>query len=91
MRTPCTAFFWMTRTAPRQAMSGVLLGLPSRQRAFANLPAVGRTASVKAYLLLDGTLPPIDRIATDRPFYSGKHKKHGMNLQIITHPSGRLL
>jgi hypothetical protein len=29
-----------------------------------------RTASVKAYLILDGTLLPIDRIAADRPFYS---------------------
>jgi hypothetical protein len=35
-----------------------------------------RTASVKAYLILDGTLLQIDRIAADRPFYSGKHKKH---------------
>ena len=23
------------------------------------------------------------RVAADRPFYSGKHKKHGMNLQVI--------
>ncbi|GEC10250.1 hypothetical protein SSP24_79050 [Streptomyces spinoverrucosus] len=30
-----------------------------------------RTASTKAYLLLDGTLLPIGRIAADRPFYSG--------------------
>lgn len=26
---------------------------------------------MKAYLILDGTLLPIDRIAADRPFYSG--------------------
>ncbi len=50
-----------------------------------------RTASVKAYLLLDGTLLPIDRIAADRPFCSGKHRKHGMNVQIIAEPFGRLL
>ncbi|PWI14476.1 IS5 family transposase [Streptomyces sp. Act143] len=50
-----------------------------------------RTASVKAYLILDGTLLPIDRIAADRPFYSGKHKKHGMNVQVIAAPFGRLL
>jgi hypothetical protein len=30
---------------------------------------------MKAYLILDGTLLPIDRIAADRPFCSGKHKK----------------
>ncbi len=50
-----------------------------------------RTASAKAYLLLDGTLLPIDRIAADRPFYSGRHKKHGMNVQVIADPFGRLL
>ncbi|MFI5681804.1 transposase family protein [Streptomyces cellulosae] len=50
-----------------------------------------RTASVKAYLILDGTLLPIDRIAADRPFYSGKHKKHGMNVRVIADPFGRLL
>ena len=42
-------------------------------------------------MLLDGTLLPIDRIADDRPFYSGKHKKHGMNVQLLADPSGRLL
>lgn len=31
------------------------------------------------------------RIAADRPFYSGKHKKHGMNVQVLADPSGRLL
>ena len=48
-------------------------------------------ASRKAYVILDGTLLPIDRIAADRPFYSGKHKRHGMNVQVITDPHGRLL
>jgi hypothetical protein len=50
-----------------------------------------RTASTKAFVLLDGTLLPIDRIAADRPFYSGKHKKHGMNVQVLAGPSGQLL
>lgn len=50
-----------------------------------------RAASMKAYLILDGTLLPIDRIAADRPFYSGKHKKHGMNVQFIADPKGCLL
>ncbi|MET7782552.1 transposase family protein [Streptomyces sp. NPDC005388] len=49
------------------------------------------TAAAKAFVILDGTLLPIDRIAADRPFYSGKHKKHGMNVQVITDPFGRLL
>jgi hypothetical protein len=41
-----------------------------------------------AYLVLDGTLIPVDRVAADRPFYSGKHRKHGMNLQVIASPDG---
>jgi hypothetical protein len=49
------------------------------------------TAAPKASVILDGTLLPIDRIAADRPFYSGKHKKHGMNVQVLTDLMGRLL
>ena len=41
-----------------------------------------------AYAVVDGTLIPVDRVAADRPFYSGKHKKHGMNLQVIASPGG---
>ncbi len=44
-----------------------------------------------AYLVLDGILIPIDRVAADRPFYSGKHRKHGMNLQVIASPDGDIL
>ncbi|MFI6788877.1 transposase family protein [Nonomuraea sp. NPDC050383] len=41
-----------------------------------------------AFVVLDGTLIPIDRVAADRPYYSGKHKKHGMNIQILAAPDG---
>jgi hypothetical protein len=44
-----------------------------------------------AYVVLDGTLIAIDRVAADRPFYSGKHKRHGMNLQVIASPAGDIL
>jgi len=44
-----------------------------------------------AYVVVDGTLIAIDRVAADRPFYSGKHKKHGMNLQVIASPAGDIL
>jgi hypothetical protein len=44
-----------------------------------------------AYVVLDGTLIAVDRVAADRPFYSGKHKHHGMNLQVIASPSGDIL
>ncbi|MFC8232272.1 transposase family protein [Streptomyces sp. NPDC057284] len=56
-----------------------------------NLRAAVKAASRKAFVILDETLLPIDRIASDRPYYSGKHKKHGMNVQVITDPFGRLL
>ncbi|MCX4852002.1 transposase family protein [Streptomyces sp. NBC_00893] len=45
----------------------------------------------KAYVILDGTVLPIDRIAADRPYYSGKKKHHGMNVQVLADPAGRLI
>ena len=47
--------------------------------------------AMSAYLVIDGTLIPIDRVAADRPFYSGKHRKHGMNLQVIASPHGGIV
>jgi hypothetical protein len=44
-----------------------------------------------AYVIIDGTLIPIDRIAVDRPFYSDCHKRHGVNLQVIASPDGTIL
>jgi hypothetical protein len=44
-----------------------------------------------AYVVLDGTLIAIDRVAADRPFYSGKHHHHGMNLQVIASPTGDIV
>jgi hypothetical protein len=44
----------------------------------------------RAFVVLDGTLIPIDRLAADRPFYSGKHRKHGMNLQVIASAEGEI-
>ena len=52
-------------------------------------------AARKAFVILDGTLLRIDRVGTasgrDRPFYSGKHKRHGVNVQVIADPTGRLI
>jgi hypothetical protein len=44
-----------------------------------------------AYAILDGTLIPIDRVADQRPYYSGKHKRHGVNVQVIADAAGRLV
>ncbi|WP_328825829.1 transposase family protein [Streptomyces sp. NBC_00252] len=48
-------------------------------------------ARSKAYVILDGTVLPINRIAADRAYYSGKKRHHGMNVQVLTDPFGRLL
>jgi len=42
-------------------------------------------------VVIDGTLIRIDRVAAGRPFYSGKHRRHGMNLQVISAPDGEIL
>jgi hypothetical protein len=52
-------------------------------------------AAGKAYVIIDGSLLRIDRVAmaskNDRPYYSGKHKVHGLNVQVLADPSGRLI
>ena len=52
-------------------------------------------AAGKAFVILDGTLLAIDRVGMasgyDRAFYSGKHKRHGMNVQVLADPAGRLV
>jgi hypothetical protein len=52
--------------------------------------AMGRIRRL-AYAILDGTLIPIDRVADQRPYYSGKHKRHGVNVQVIADAAGRLV
>src|SRR3954451_1810473 len=44
-----------------------------------------------AYAILDGTLIPIDRVADQKPYYSGKHKRHAVNVQVIAETAGRLV
>ncbi|WP_371656713.1 MULTISPECIES: transposase family protein [unclassified Streptomyces] len=40
------------------------------------------------FVIVDGTLIPTDRIRAGEPYYSQKHKKHGMNVQVIARPGG---
>jgi hypothetical protein len=42
-------------------------------------------------VILDGTLIPIDRVADQKPYYSGKHRRHGVNVQVFADPAGRLI
>jgi len=41
------------------------------------------------FVLLDGTLAECDRVGEGRADYS--HRRHGVNVQVITDPDGRLL
>src|SRR5512135_458488 len=57
---------------------------PGLPRALARATRAGH-----AYVVTGGTLIAIDRVVADRPFYSGKHRCHGMNLQVISGPAAR--
>lgn len=43
------------------------------------------------YVLLDGTLAECDRVGDSRADYSHKHRRHGVNVQLVADPAGRLL
>ena len=76
-----TAWRYVTETvallAPRS---------PKLRRALADARQAGH-----ASVVIDGTSIPIDRVAAARPFYSGKHRRHGMNLQVISAADGEIL
>ncbi|WP_406190388.1 transposase [Streptomyces sp. NBC_01017] len=40
------------------------------------------------FVIVDGTLIATDRVHADEPYYSQKHKQHGMNVQVIARPDG---
>ncbi|GAA3595811.1 IS5/IS1182 family transposase [Streptomyces osmaniensis] len=40
------------------------------------------------FVIVDGTLIATDRVHADEPYYSQKHKQHGMNVQVIAAPDG---
>ncbi|MFE5797498.1 transposase family protein [Streptomyces sp. NPDC056503] len=43
------------------------------------------------YVLVDGTIADCDRVGDGRADCSHKHRRHGVNVQVITDPAGRLL
>ncbi|MFC5799295.1 transposase [Streptomyces formicae] len=43
------------------------------------------------FVLLDGTLAECDRVGDSRADYSAKHRRHGVNVQVITDPHGDVL
>jgi hypothetical protein len=38
------------------------------------------------HVIVDGTLIPTNRVRADEPYYSQKHRNHGMNVQFIARP-----
>jgi hypothetical protein len=57
------------------------------------LTTVTATIARLAYAILDGTLIPTDRLGgtADRRYYAGKHRRHGVNVQVIADCAGRLI
>jgi hypothetical protein len=43
------------------------------------------------HVLLDGTPAECDRVGDSRADFSHKHRRHGVNVQVVTDPVGRLL
>lgn len=43
------------------------------------------------FVLLDGTLAECDRVGDGRADYSAKHKRHGVNVQVLTDPAVQIL
>ena len=73
-----------TATADRYVAETVELladHAPTLHAALRELPPEG-------IVILDGTLIPTDRIAADEPYYSMKHRHHGMNVQVLAAPDG---
>src|SRR5262245_19142831 len=78
-----------TSTAWRYVQETVALLAARAPKLPAALVAAGKAGH--AFVVIDGTLIPVDRVAADRRFYSGKHHRHGMNLQVISSPAGEIL
>ncbi|WP_255363786.1 transposase family protein [Actinoplanes sp. TFC3] len=56
-----------------------------------DLDSAIRRIRLLAHAILDGTLIPIDRVADQKPYYCGKHKRHGVKVQVIADAAGRLV
>ena len=72
----------------REALDLLAAMAPTLQQAI-------EVAARKAFVILDPPLLRIDRVGMasghDRAYYSGKHKAHGLNVQVIADPVGQLV
>ncbi len=50
-----------------------------------------RSGFCTCYVLLDGTLAECDRVGDSRADFSQKHRRHGVNVQVVADPAGNLL
>lgn len=68
----------------REALNVLAALAPSLEQAV-------QAAAQKAYVILDGTLLRTDRVVmasgSDRAYYLGKYKAHGLNVQVIADQS----
>jgi hypothetical protein len=71
------------RAGCRAAASSRVLRITLRAMAF------GRRVTPDVYVVVDGTLIPIGRVAAYRPRCCGEHLNHGMNLRVIARPGWR--
>jgi hypothetical protein len=66
------ASLWVAHLGSRSVYAGVVL----RRSALLSVSlSAGHSKARDAFVVLDGTLIAVDRVAADRPFYSGKHRK----------------
>ncbi|WP_412566565.1 transposase family protein [Streptomyces chartreusis] len=85
--TQIAAGFGISVGTAHTYVHSVVTLLPARAPA---LTAALRAASAR-YVLLDRTPAECNRVGDSRADYSGKHRRHGVNLQVITTPDGTLL
>ena len=78
---------WM-RTVFRVALADVIARAADLESALAGLLA---GHSRPAVVLVDGTLVPVSRRLDNRDDYSGKHRRAGKNVQVVSDVQGNLL
>lgn len=81
------AGFGMSESTAR-AYTSTVIGLLAERRP--GLLKVLREADPEL-VLLDGTLTECDRVGDGRADCSAKHRRHGVDVQVVTDPDGRLL
>jgi hypothetical protein len=81
------AGFGMSESTARAYTSAVIALLAERTP---GLLKVLREADPEL-VLLDGTLTECDRVGDGRADCSAKHRRHGVDVQVVTDPDGRLL